>query len=130
MKADIIVSRHPGAVAWLRDAYPELADVPVVAAVSAADVQGKVVVGNLPMHLASAAECVYAIEFSGPAPRGAEYSAAEMREAGARTTRYYVLDPREIAWGDLDAALTSRHISRHRGRWRHCVTSVEPCCKG
>lgn len=69
------------------DAQPR---IPVVAEVTAADVRGRHVVGNLPLHLAALCASVTAIEFAGPPPRGAEYTAAEMTAAGARLARYVV----------------------------------------
>ncbi len=60
------------------------------AEVKADDVRGKHVVGNLPLHLAALCASVTAIEFDGPPPRGAEYTAEDMKQAGARLRRYVV----------------------------------------
>lgn len=57
---------------------------------TAEDVRGKLVVGNVPLALASLAHEVWAVEFSGKAPRGAEYTADDMEAAGARLVRYTV----------------------------------------
>ncbi len=65
--------------------------IPVLDAATADDVRGKVVYGNIPLHLAAVAESVTAIEFSGAPPRGAEYTLAEMDAAGARLVSYGVL---------------------------------------
>ena len=86
----IIVSRHPAAVEWLRQQVPELVDAPVLAEATAEDVRGKIVYGNLPLHLAAAAYAVVAIEFSGQPPRGREYSVAGMEVAGAHLRTYTV----------------------------------------
>lgn len=88
--------------------------IPVLASATADDVHGKIVYGTLPLHLAALAAEVYAIKFQlpcdacngqggdaacycggtgladGPAPRGAEYTLAEMDAAGARLVRYLV----------------------------------------
>ena len=64
--------------------------VNVVASATAEDVAGKVVYGNIPLHLAAAADSVWAVEFDGPPPRGAEYGIAEMEQAGARLCCYKV----------------------------------------
>jgi len=91
----IIVSRHPGAVAWLREqllatiASP-WADAPVLATATVGDVAGAIVAGNVPLSLAAAAHAVIAIEFSGTPPRGAEYSIEDMRAAGAFLNTYAV----------------------------------------
>lgn len=80
----VIVSRHPAAIDFIREELPEFTDAPVMASVTPDDVRGKVVAGNLPLHLAAVAATVYAVEFSGAPPRGAEYGVAEMRAAGAQ----------------------------------------------
>ena len=85
----IIVSRHPGAVAWLQATRPDLAGR-VIASATPDDVRGNTVVGNIPLHLAALTHQVIAIEFSGTPPRGVEYTAEEMRAAGAYLTAYTV----------------------------------------
>lgn len=104
----LVVSRHPGAVDWLAAqlcgtvnqagtaiAVPGLDGgddiiIPVLTEVTPDDVRGLRVAGNLPLHLAALAEKVYAIEFTGEPPRGAEYSAYAMEAAGAHLTPYSV----------------------------------------
>lgn len=86
----IIVSRHPGAVAFIRDALPEWAEAEVKAEVKADDVWGHEVIGNLPLHLACLCDIYIAVEFEGPPPRGAEFGIEEMKAAGARLQRYSV----------------------------------------
>jgi hypothetical protein len=84
----IVVSRHEGAVQWLRElGYNE----PVYDEVSEEQVRDKEVVGNIPLHLAALATSVLAIEFEGRPPRGKDYSADDMRKAGARLVRYKVI---------------------------------------
>jgi len=83
--------------------------VPVRPAVGVEDVRGLVVLGNLPLHLAQYAAEVWAIEFSGAAPRGAEYTAADMEAAGARLAWYVVLGGGlPLGIGELDAVLSAR----------------------
>jgi len=86
----VIVSRHPAAVAFIHEEMPEAASAPVMESVSADDVRGKIVIGNVPLSLAAVAEKVIAVEFDGVPPRGAEYGVEEMRAAGARLTAYRV----------------------------------------
>ncbi|MHB1950138.1 MAG: CRISPR-associated protein Csx16 [Acidiferrobacteraceae bacterium] len=85
----VIVSRHPAAIEFLR-ASAEFADAPVLASASPDDVRGRVVGGNIPLHLAALAAAVVAVEFDGAPPRGAEYGLEEMIAAGARLSRYVV----------------------------------------
>lgn len=91
---NIIVSRHVGTIEWLRAEYPHLAAAPILASADVADVAGQHIWGNVPLHLAAASRTVYAVEFSGQAPRGAEYTVDDMRAAGAHVRRYtvYVTD--------------------------------------
>lgn len=86
----VIVSRHQAAIEFIRLAAPEFAGAPVLAQAGPDDVKGKVVAGNLPLHLAALAAEMVAVEFAGAPPRGQEYGLAEMQAAGARLTRYTV----------------------------------------
>lgn len=86
----VIVSRHPSAIEFIRMVADIPDDTPVLASATVADVQDKVVYGNLPFHLACHAGVVYAIEFTGNAPRGAEYTLADMVSAGATLRAYTV----------------------------------------
>jgi hypothetical protein len=86
----VIVSRHPAAIEFIRDAVALPTDTPVIESATADDVRGRVVYGNLPLHLAAHAAQVVAVEFSGAPPRGQEYDVAAMRAAGARLARYAV----------------------------------------
>lgn len=98
----IIITRHPGAVEWLRWAHPDLTtgDVQVIAHMSDDDVAtltaNDVVIGVLPLALA-AKVCAIAGSVVGldlphlPAHlRGKELTAAEMMFCGARLTEYTV----------------------------------------
>lgn len=104
MSDRIIVSRHPAAVEFIRSRMQEFASAPVLEVASPEVVRGKVVAGNLPLHLACLASQVIAVEFDGAPPRGQEYGVAEMEAAGARLARYTVQavpEPqKEIKWND------------------------------
>lgn len=94
---DLIVTRHAGAVAWVCQQLGTgvyAVDIPIMAEVTADDVRGKHVVGNLPLYLATLCASVTAIEFAGAPPRGQEYTAADMDAAGARLARYRVFEDR------------------------------------
>lgn len=86
----VIVSRHPAAVEFLRQNDARFADAPVLESATADDVRDRVVGGNLPLHLAAEAAMVVTVEFTGPAPRGQEYTLEEMRNAGAHLRVYVV----------------------------------------
>lgn len=86
----LIVSRHQAAVDFIRATCPEFVDAPVLASAGPKDVIGAFVAGNLPLHLAALCREVYAVEFSGQAPRGSEYGLVEMRAAGAHVVCYEI----------------------------------------
>ncbi|WP_322507784.1 CRISPR-associated protein Csx16 [Anaerolinea sp.] len=87
----IIVSRHPGAIEFVRKHLPDFADAPVISQATENDVQGNEVVGNLPSNLAALASRYIAIEFpAGNAPRGQDYTLEDMENAGAQLVEYRV----------------------------------------
>ena len=84
----IIVSRHPATIEFIKQTIGE--DLPVVEQATAVDVEGRVVYGNLPLHLAALCHFVVAVEFAGTPPRGREYTLEDMVQAGARLAKYTV----------------------------------------
>lgn len=85
----VIVSRHPAAVEFLKG-FSLFEEAPVIAEAKREDIEDRIVGGNLPFHLARFAEVIWAIEFPSDPPRGREYSAEDMRKAGARIRAYTV----------------------------------------
>ena len=85
----VIVSRHAGAVAWLA-AQGITGDV--IAQATPEDVRGKIVVGNLPLHLAALAVKIGSIDMPNlaAADRGRDLTPEEMDAAGARISWYKV----------------------------------------
>ena len=86
----VIVTQHPAAEQFIRRELPEFSGAPVLKSATPDDVRGRVVAGNLPFHLAALAAEVIAVQFSGPPPRGREYSLSDMDNAGAYLARYRV----------------------------------------
>ena len=119
----IFVSRNEAAIQWLatwffgREQYVDtiLEGVRVLKAgargsdeelfvyptATAAIVRGNVVYGNVPLHLAALAAEVWAIEFKGTAPRGAEYSLEDMYAAKAHISKYVVFTARMLDAADV-----------------------------
>lgn len=89
----VIVSRHQAAIQFVKEHLSargiDADKVPVIAQATDADVRGRDVYGNLPMHLAAVAWTVWVIEFDVP-PRGQEYTLDDMKQAGARLRSYTV----------------------------------------
>lgn len=89
MEKRVIVSRHTGAVEWLRQQGIE---GKVISHATVDDVCDKDVVGNLPLALAAEAASVTVIGFDVlPAEaRGRDLSLDEMREYGAHLEKFQV----------------------------------------
>ena len=108
----VIITRHSGAVEWL--AQRGIAGPVISGNATPDDVRGKVVVGNVPLHLAALAARVASIDM--PAlradQRGADLTPAEMDAAGASINWYVVRDvasiESQIAEADADARETDR----------------------
>lgn len=85
----VIVSRHAGAVEWLRRQGIEGA---VIEQATAEDVRGRIVVGNLPLHLAAEAHQIGSIDLPGVTreQRGRDLTPEEMQAAGA-VIRWYIV---------------------------------------
>jgi hypothetical protein len=90
MSDRVIVTQHPAAVEFIRREMPEFVGAPVLKSAAPNDVRGCIVAGNLPLNLAALAAEVIAIGFSGPPPRGREYTLSDMDAAGAYLARYRV----------------------------------------
>ena len=111
----IIVSRHSGAVEWLRrqgivgDVLSHVTDV--------AQIAGQRVVGALPLHLAVHAAAVGSIDMPAlrPEQRGQDLTAEQMEAAGA-SIQWYVVST-ESRWRTVsEAARQLAHFSFLRDR--------------
>jgi hypothetical protein len=93
--AEYLIDSKEGFVLYDEDrgdrSMKRVGSIPVLAVATADDVRGKVVYGNVPLHLAALAAEVNVIEFAGPPPRGQEYTLADMKAAGAVLRRYKVM---------------------------------------
>jgi putative CRISPR-associated protein (TIGR02620 family) len=98
----IIVTRHTGMVEWLKT---KGITGEVLAHVTEMEVAGAQVVGALPLHLASKAEYVIAVDLPNlrSEQRGHDLTPAEMDAAGATLRKYKVLD-----MGSMDDPMLNR----------------------
>jgi putative CRISPR-associated protein (TIGR02620 family) len=89
MRDYVIVTRHKGAVEWLASLGIK---GPVLDHATRKDVAGKIVIGNIPLHLAEVAKEVWAISLPDLPKhlRGRDISADEMNQYGAYIRRYRV----------------------------------------
>lgn len=100
----LIVSRHPAAIEFVRQ-VPGWVDAELIEGnATVADVAGREVTGPLPLQLIAKCARYFAIEFASDAPRGQEFSLAEMQAAGARLVEYRVtavpVVPPEMEWNN------------------------------
>lgn len=93
----IIVSRHSGAVEWLRR-QGIVGDV-LTHVTDPAQIAGQRVIGALPLHLAAHAAAVGSIDMPGlrPEQRGQDLTAEEMEAAGAAIQWYVIATERQWA---------------------------------
>ncbi|HOW77965.1 MAG TPA: CRISPR-associated protein Csx16 [Verrucomicrobiota bacterium] len=98
----IIVSRHTGAVEWLRQ-HGIVGEV-LAQVTDPAQIAGRVVVGALPLHLAAVAVEVMAIDMPGlrADQRGKDLTPAEMDAAGASLGRYRVIRLPDVPTQELE----------------------------
>lgn len=87
----VIVTRHQGAVEWLKSQGIE---GKVISHADADAVRGKVVIGNIPLNLAALAAVVMSIEMPNikPEDRGRDLTSDEMIAAGAQLRAYVIFD--------------------------------------
>jgi putative CRISPR-associated protein (TIGR02620 family) len=86
----VIVTRHVGAVAWL--AKHGITGEVTLRITSPAQIAGKRIIGNVPLHLAAHARevCTIVLPALPPEWRNKELSADEMEQAGAKLATYVV----------------------------------------
>lgn len=87
----IIVTRHPALLQYLQKQGLVSADTPVFAHADASDVQGKHVIGVLPMRLAAAAAILTEVSMTVPAElRGQELTLEQIESLNPTLTTYAV----------------------------------------
>lgn len=89
MSEIVIISRHVGAVEWLRRQGIEGDVIPHA---TAEQVRGRTVIGALPLHLAAEAESIGSIDLPRltPEQRGQDLTPEQMDAAGASIAWYVV----------------------------------------
>ena len=91
MKIDIVVTRHPGLVEFLRERGLCTPDVTVIPHASPEDVRGKHVCGVLPHSLSCLCESFTEVPLALPAElRGVELSLEQVRQYAGEPTTYIV----------------------------------------
>lgn len=90
-KIDLVVTRHPGLVEFLRERGLCTPDVTVISHASPEDVRGKHVCGVLPHSLSCLCESFTEVPLALPAElRGVELSVQQMRQYAGEPVTYIV----------------------------------------
>jgi CRISPR-associated protein Csx16 len=112
MTETVFVSRHPGAKDWLEAHHPELAKTcEYVTQATPSDLEGKIVVGTLPVNLAALCREYWNLDMQIPLDtRGKELTREDMEKFGAKLTRYKVLSSK-----DLDILQAAIHLALEYG---------------
>lgn len=91
MKIDLVVTRHPGLVDYLRAEGIINAGTPVVSHATPSDLEGKDVLGVLPVHLAAYCATLSVVPLEIPAElRGQELNEEQVRQYAGPVTHYVV----------------------------------------
>ena len=86
-----IVTRHKGAVEWLRKYHPEFKDAELCPHVKASELVGYRIVGVLPIPLAIMSSEYWHLNMYVPkSKRGEELSCEEMEKYGCQITQYRI----------------------------------------
>lgn len=89
----IIVTRHPGALEWLKKHHPEFGGAEVAAHVSPDQIAGAVVIGVLPVNLAAiCGEYWHLLMEVPPEARGKELKCEDMESFGCSIRRFHVAE--------------------------------------
>ena len=89
----IIVTRHSGALDWLRKHHPELGDAEIVSHASQDQIAGARVVGVLPVNLAAKCGEYWHLSMDiPPEARGKELSCEDMEHLGCSIQRYRIVE--------------------------------------
>jgi putative CRISPR-associated protein (TIGR02620 family) len=87
----VVITRHQALILYLFEQGIVPLDTPVISHGTADDVQGKVVVGPLPLHLAALAESIVHIPLDIPSSmRGVELSIEQVRQYAKPPESYVV----------------------------------------
>jgi hypothetical protein len=115
----VVITRHPALVAYLIETGAIAPGTTVLAHASPADVEGKRVIGVLPLHLAVLAASVVEVPLDlPPEARGRELTLAEVRE--------YARPPVEYIVRDAGLARTVGASLRRAYEWARTGYDVDP----
>ena len=88
----VLVSRHKATIEWLRNEKHFSEDIRVLSHISSPDeIEGKIVIGNIPIHLAHYAKEVWNVTIDLPPElRGSDLTYSQFLDCNPRMERYVV----------------------------------------
>ena len=86
-----IVTRHKGAVAWIKKHYPIFSKFVVLKFIDEEQIKGNVIIGTLPINLAVLAKEYWHLSMKIPLEMsGKEFTIEDMEEFGCQIVRYKI----------------------------------------
>ena len=86
-----IVTRHKGAVEWIREHYPIFNRFVVIPHITEEQVKGSIIIGTLPVNLAVLAKEYWHLSMMIPMEmRGKELTLEDMEEFGCQIVKYKI----------------------------------------
>lgn len=86
-----IVSRHPGAIAWVKKHYPAFKEFILLSRISEDQIKGNTIIGTLPINLAVLADEYWHLSMSVPYyMKGKELTVQDMEEYGCNLVKYKI----------------------------------------
>lgn len=87
----IIVSRHKGAVYWIKKHYPKFSKFDHLNHVNEDDIKGNIVIGTLPINLAVLAKEYWHLSMKIPVEmRGKEFTIEDMENFNCKIEKYTI----------------------------------------
>jgi len=87
----VIITRHPGALKWLRKHHPEYKEVEHIVHAKPEDIEGNIVIGMLPIHMAVLAKEYWNLSLNIPAEmRGKELTVSDMEKYNCKIEQYKI----------------------------------------
>jgi len=92
MEEIITISRHSGAIEWLKKYHPEFSNVQHFVQALPDDIRDKIVIGTLPINLAYLAKEYYHLSMDIPLEmRGKELTVTDMEKCNCKLEHYKIL---------------------------------------
>nr|BDI55091.1 MAG: CRISPR-Cas system-associated protein Csx16 [uncultured archaeon] len=92
MSEIIIVSRHAGAINWLKKHYPKFSNLKHLTHISEEEIKDRIIIGTLPVNLAVLAKEYWHLSMNVPLEmRGKELTVEDMENFNCKIENYKIL---------------------------------------